>query len=147
VLTNLDDLQSYLQTGRSAKFSSEKILGRWDFNVMASLTALVQARANVPSSDMAAMRTLWFPAYAQTMFVAGADGQVFLKNLPQHFKSQPNQPTTYETATWQGQWKKGGDSYNLSLASGGANKAATAMIDGSQITLTMDGEVMIFDRE
>jgi len=147
VLTNLDDLQSYLQTGRSAKFSSEKILGRWDFNVMASLTALVQARANVPSSDMAAMRALWFPAYAQTMFVAGADGQVFLKNLPQHFKSQPNQPTTYETATWQGQWKKGGDSYNLSLASGGANKAATATIDGSQITLTMDGEVMIFDRE
>jgi hypothetical protein len=147
VLTNLDDLQSYLQTGRSAKFSSEKILGRWDFNVMASLTALVQARANVPSSDMAAMRALWFPAYAQTMFVAGADGQAFLKNLPQHFKSQPNQPTTYETATCQGQWKKDGDSYNLSLASGGASKAATATIDGSHITLTMDGEVMIFDRE
>jgi hypothetical protein len=147
VLTNLDDLQSYLQTGRSAKFSSEKILGRWDFNVMASLTALVQARANVPSSDMAAMRALWSPAYAQTMFVAGADGQAFLKNLPQHFKSQPNQPTTYETATWQGQWKKDGDSYNLSLASGGASKAAAARIDGSQITLTMDGEVMIFDRE
>jgi uncharacterized membrane protein required for colicin V production len=147
VLTNLDDLQSYLQTGRSAKFSSEKILGRWDFNVMVSLTALVQARANVPSSDMATMRALWFPAYAKTMFVAGADGQAFLKNLPQHFKSQPNQPTTYETATWQGQWKKEGDGYNLSLASGGASKAATATIDGSQITLTMDGEVMIFDRE
>jgi hypothetical protein len=35
----------------------------------------------------------------------------------------------------------------LSLASGGASKAATATIDGSHITLTMDGEVMIFDRE
>ena len=133
VLTNLDDLQTYLQTGHSAKFSSEKILGRWDFNVMASLTALVQTRANMPSGDMAAMRALWFPAYAKTMFVAGADGQAFLKNIP-HFKVQPNQPTTFDTAIWQGQWKSDGDNYDLSLANNGANKSATAMIDGSRLT-------------
>ena len=82
VLTNLDDLQAYLQTSQSAKFNSEKILGRWDFDVMASLTALIQSRANVPTTEMAAMRTLWFPAYSNTVFVAGADGQAFLNNLP-----------------------------------------------------------------
>jgi hypothetical protein len=147
VLTNLDDLQNYLQSGQSAKFSPEKILGRWDFNVMASLTALVQTRANVPSSDMAAMRVLWFPAYAKTMFVAGADGQAFLNNLPQHFKSQPNQPTTYDTATWHGQWKNDGDNYDVSLTSGGGSKAATATIDGFQLTLKMESDVLIFDRE
>ena len=79
---------------------------------------------------MAAMRALWFPAYAKTMFVAGADGQAFLKNLP-HFKVQPNQPTTFDTATWQGQWKSDGDNYDLSLANNGANKSGTATIDGS----------------
>ena len=93
VLTNSDDLQTYLQTGQSAKFSPEKILGRWDFNVMASLTALVQTRTNVPSSEMAVLRPLWFRAYSNTIFVAGADGQAFLKDLPQHFKMQPNQST------------------------------------------------------
>jgi hypothetical protein len=147
VLTNLDDLQNYLQTGQSAKFSPEKILGRWDFNIMASLTALVQTRAIVPSSDMAAMRVLWFPAYAKTMFVAGADGRAFLKNLPQHFKSQPKQPTTYDTATWQGQWKNDVDNYDVSLTSGGGSKAATASIDGSQLTFKMENDVLIFDRE
>jgi hypothetical protein len=146
VLTNLDDLQTCLQTGQSAKFSAEQILGRWDFNVMASLTALVQTRANVATSEMAAMRTLWFPAYSNTVFVAGADGQAFLKNLP-HFKMQPNQPTTFDTAIWQGQWKSDGDNYNVTLASSGANKFATVTIDGSRLTLKTESDTLIFDRE
>ena len=146
VLTNLDDLQAYLQTGQSAKFNAEKILGRWDFDVMASLTAVVQSRSNVPTTEMAGMRTLWFPAYSNTVFIAGADGQAFLKNLP-HFKLQPNQPTTFNTATWQGQWKTDGNNYNVTLASGGANKFASAAIDGSRITLKTESDTLIFDRE
>jgi hypothetical protein len=146
VLTNLDDLQTYLQTGQSGKFSSEKILGRWDFNVMESLTALIQTRANMPSTEMAAMRALWFPAYAKTMFVAGADNQVFLKNLP-HFKVQPKQPTTFDTSTLPGQWKSDGNNYDLSLANNGATKSATVAIDGSRLTLKMESDTLIFDRE
>ena len=146
VLTNFDDLAGYLQTGRSAKYETEPILGRWDYNVMTSLTALAQARANVPSSEMAAMRTLWFPAYAKTVLVAGSDGQVFLKNLP-HFKMQPNQPTTFDAITWTGQWKSDGANYDLSLSSGGTSKTATATINASQLTLKMEGDTLIFDRE
>jgi uncharacterized membrane protein required for colicin V production len=146
VATNLDDLQTYLQTGESAKFSAEPILGRWDFNVMASLTALIQTQANVPSSEMAALRALWFPAYAKTVFVAGADGQVFLKNLPQ-FKMQPNQPTTFDTATWPGRWKSDGANYDLTLSATGASKPATAAIDGSHLTVQTASETLIFDRE
>jgi hypothetical protein len=146
VLTNFDDLTNYLQTGQSAKYETEPLLGRWDFNVMASLTTLAQARTNVPSSEMAAMRTLWFPAYAKTVFVAGSDGQAFLKNLP-HFKAQPNQPTTFDSAIWTGQWKSDGNNFDVSLASNGANKFASAAIDGSRLTLKTDSETMIFDRE
>jgi len=146
VLNNFDDLASYLQTGRSTKYGTEPILGRWDFNVMASLTALSQTRANVPSSDMAAMRTLWGPAYAKTLFVTGTDGQAFLKNLP-HFKMQPNQPTTFDTTTWIGQWKTDGNNYDVTLASSGAGKSGTATIGGSRLTLKTDGDTLIFDRE
>jgi hypothetical protein len=146
VTTNLDDLQSYLQTGKSSKFGSEPILGRWSFNVMASLTALVQTRQNVPSGEMAALRALWARAYATTELVAGADGQVFLKNLPQ-FKSPPNQPTTFDTATWQGRWKSDGGKYDLTLAGTGASKTATAVIDGSRLTVKTAGDTLVFDRE
>jgi uncharacterized membrane protein required for colicin V production len=146
VQSDLDDLQAYLQTGRSAKYDTEPILGRWDVNVVATLEAIVQTRSNVPSSEMAAMRALWFPAYAKTVFVAGADGQAFLKNLP-HFKVQPNQPTTFDIATWQGQWKNDGNNYDVTLAGNGANKPASATIDGSRLTLKTDSDTLIFDRE
>jgi uncharacterized membrane protein required for colicin V production len=146
IQTNLDDLQTYLQTGRSAKYEAGPLLGRWDVNIVATLGAMVQTRANVPTSEMAAMRALWSPVYTNTVFVAGADGQAFLENLP-HLKVQPNQPMTFETATWQGQWKSDGASYNLTLASSGANKSATATIDGSRLTLKMESDILIFDRE
>ena len=146
VLTNLDDLQTYLQTGQSGKFSSEQILGRWNFNVMESLTALIQTRANMPSTEMAGIRELWSRAYAGTMLVAGADGQVFLKNLP-HFKVQPKQPTTWDTTTLPGRWKSDGNNYDLSLADNDATKSATVAIDGSRLTLKMESDTLIFDRE
>lgn len=146
VRTNLDDLQGYLQTGRSAKFDSEPILGRWDINVVATLWAMVQARPNVPTPEMQALRTLWFPAYTNTVLVAGSEGGVFLENLP-HFKVQPNQPATFDTATWQGQWSADSNGYSLSFASGGQNKSGTATIDGSRLTLVLGTDTLIFDRE
>ena len=143
--TNLDDFQSYLQTGKSAKFGAEKILGRWNFNVMSSLTALIQTRTNFSSTDMQSMRDLWSKAYAKTMLVAGADNQVFVKDMP-HFKIQPTQ-TTFDLATLQGKWTNNGNNYDLSLTDNGANKSATATIDGSRLTVKMGTDVLVFDRE
>jgi len=60
---------------------------------------------------------------------------------------QPNQPTTFDKTTWQGQWKKEGNSYNVSLASSGANKFAAATIDGPRLTLKTGSDTFIFDRE
>jgi hypothetical protein len=146
VLTNLDDLPAYLRTGKSAKFGSEPILGRWDFDVMASLTALIQARTNVPSGEMAALRSLWFPAYAKTVFAAGADGQAFLIALPR-FKIDQNQQTTFDPIIWQGRWKKDGNNYDVTLTSNGANKFASASVDGSRLTLKTASDTQVFDRE
>ena len=146
VLTNFDDLTGYLQTGRSAKYEKEPLLGRWEFNVMLSLTALAQTQSNVPSSTMTAMLMLWTPAYSNTVFVASADGQAFLKNLPR-FKAQPNQPATFDPVTWIGQWKSDGNNFDVTLGSSGANKAGTATTDGSHLTLQTGSDTYIFDRE
>jgi hypothetical protein len=126
--------------------NSEIILGRWDVNVVATLLAMVQTRTNVPTSEMAALRVLWFPTYAKTVLVASTDGQVFLENLP-HLKVQPNQRPTLDTATWQGQWKHDGDNYDLSLSSNGEYKSMTAQTDGVRLTLKDGKDTLIFDRE
>jgi hypothetical protein len=141
VQTNLDDLVVYLKTGKSPKFDAATILGRWDFNVVTSIAMLRQARPNIPASEMRAIRALWLQGFADTTFVAGGDGQAFLKNLP-NFQKQPPAPES-----WKGSWSGNGTNYDLSLASNGENKSLTAQTIGARLTLKDDKNTLIFDRE
>ena len=141
VQTNLDDLVVYLKTGKSPKFDAATILGRWDFNVVTSIAMLRQGRPNIPASEMRAIRALWLQGFADTTFVAGGDGQAFLKNLP-NFQKQPPAPET-----WKGSWSGNGTNYDLSLASNGENKSLTAQTTGARLTLKDDKNTLIFDRE
>jgi hypothetical protein len=144
--TNYDDLTTYLQTGQSPKYAGDKFLGVWNFNVVSTLAMMTQTKPNVSSQDMKALRALWTPAYSNTVLVVSADGQAFLKNLPQ-FKAQPNKPTTYETPTWQGQWQGDGGNYSLTLTSGGASKSGSANSSGVRLTIRIENDILIFDRE
>jgi len=142
VLTNLDDLTAYLKTGKSAKYDGEAILGRWDFNVSVSVAMLRQARPNIPSNEMRAIRAMWTQSFADTTLVAAGDSQAFLKSLP-NFKKQP--PTL---ETWKGTWTASGTNYNLTLDCNGENKSMTAQIGGGRLTIKEDDKsVLIFDRE
>ena len=143
VKADLDDLTHYLQTGESDKYADQKLVGRWDINISTSFAMLRQARPNIPSTEMKFVRAWMMKAYADTTFVAGTDGQAFLKNLPR-LKGQP--PTT-ETATWTGQWKANGDNYDVTLASNGENKSMTGSIAGSRLTLKDDKNVLVFDHD
>jgi hypothetical protein len=141
VLTNLDDLTAYLKSGTSAKYN-EPILGRWDFDVSVSVAMLRQARPNIPSNEMRAIRAMWTQGFADTTFVAAGDGQAFLKNLP-NFKKQPPTPET-----WKGTWTASGTNYSLSLDCNGENKSMTAQIGGGRLTLKEDDKnILIFERE
>jgi uncharacterized membrane protein required for colicin V production len=143
---NFDDLVAYLQTGQSAKYGSEKIVGRWDFNIGATTARLLETRPVISSREMRTLRAWVTQSYAKTAFVAGADGQAFLKNLP-HLKTQPGQPPTTETATWQGKWKSDGADYELSLSSNGRNQSMPAQTDGTRLTIKDDRTTLVFDRE
>jgi uncharacterized membrane protein required for colicin V production len=144
IQANFDDLVAYLQTGQTAKYNSENIVGHWDFNAGAATAIMLQSRPVISSREMRAMRAVLTQAYAKTALVAGADGQVFLKNLP-HFKT----PTTFDTATWQGQWKNAGANYSLALNSGSRKQSMPAQIDagGTRLTIVDDKNTLVFDKE
>jgi len=146
VQTDWDDLNGYLKTGKSLKYDPVKILGRWDFNVSVTITLFRQARPNIQPNAMRAARTWMTEAYANTTFIAGADGQAFLKDLPR-IKTQPNQPPVTEKATWKGKWKDSGTDYDLSLNSNGQSKSMTARTDGQRLTLQSGNDSFVFDRE
>jgi hypothetical protein len=141
-----DDLNGYLKTGKSPKYDPVKILGRWDFNVRVTITLFRQARPNIQPNAMRAARAWMTEAYANTAFVAGADGQASLKDLPR-LKTQPNLPPVTEKATWKGQWKNNGTNYDLSLNSNGQIKFMTARTDGQRLTLQSGNDSFVFDRE
>lgn len=143
VQADYTDLTHYLQTGQSAKYGSEKILGRWDINISATFAMLRQAEPKMQPNDIRAVRAWMMEAYKNTSFVAGADGQAFLKNLPQ-IKGQP--PAT-ETATWNGQWKGGDDTYDVTVANSGENKILSAKISDVRLTLKDDKNTWVFERD
>ena len=146
VQDNFDDLCAYLKTGKSAKYGSDGIVGRWDFNVAATTSKLLEARPVISSREMRTLRVWVTQSYTNTAFVAGADQQAFLKNLP-HMKVQTGQPPTAETATWQGRWKNEGANYELSLSSSDRSQSMPAQIDGTRLTIKDDKSTLIFDRQ
>jgi hypothetical protein len=142
--TNMDDLTVYLKTGKSPKYDSEKILGRWDFNVSVTVAMVRQARPNIPASEMRTIRATWTQAFADTIFVAGGDGQAFLKSLPD-FKNQPPTPET-----WTGSWTASDETAtngNVALSESGENKPMTFQTDGTRLTLKDAKNAYIFDHE
>jgi len=143
---NYDDLCAYLQTGKSAKYDSEKIIGYWDFNAGATTARILDARPVISSREMRALRTWVTQAYTKTAFIAGADGQAFLDSLP-HVKTQPGQPPTTETASWQGTWNNNGAIYDLSLSSGGKKQSMPAQMDGTRLTIKDDKTMLVFDHQ
>jgi hypothetical protein len=146
VQDNFDDLCGYLKTGQSLKYGSQKIIGRWDFNIGATTAKMLEARPVISSREMRTLRVWVSQSYTNTSFVAGGDGQAFLKNLP-HMTLQPGKPPTTETASWQGRWKGNGTDFELSLNSGGKQQSLPAQIDGTRLTIKDDKTTLVFDLE
>jgi Colicin V production protein len=140
VQTNMDDITNYLISGKSPKFDSEKIIGRWQFDVVPALGDLLEAQPKIRPNDLKAIRALWTTAFAQTTFVAGSDGQVFLKNVPDLKTTPP------VTDTWTGQWSQDGANYDLTLTSNNRTKVAMAQTDGLRLTIKMGDNAFVFQR-
>lgn len=140
IQTNMDDLTNYLITGKSPKYDSEKIIGRWDFDVVPALGDLLEAQPKIKPNELRAMRALWSQAFASTTFVAGSDGQAFLKGLPD-FKTTPVQ-----TNTWTGQWSDDGTNYDMTLSLNNQSRIATAQTDGLRLTIKMGENSYVFER-
>jgi hypothetical protein len=153
VQDNFDDLCAFLKTGKSVKYGQEAIVGRWDFNIAATTGRLLESRPVISSREMRALRMWVSQSYTNTAFVAGADRQAFLKNLPRlkaqpaPARGQPAAPPATETTTWQGRWKGNGNSYELALNSGGKKESMPAELEANRLTIKDDKTTLVFDRQ
>jgi hypothetical protein len=145
VTNQLDDLNAYLQTGKSAKYEAEKILGVWQCNPMVSLAWLRQDQPKMAGNEMRAYRALWPQAYAQTTFLMTGDGQLFVKNWPKFGgQTQASEPP-FQSESGKGDWSHDGANYTLHITVGSGEKFLTASTDGVRLTVKDGRNQLIFD--
>lgn len=144
VQPDMKDLQAYLETGKSAKYDDEKILGRWNFDVNGTLLLYRRAKPNVPGGEVAKLRAWIVEKFPKSSIVAAPDHAVVFKNLP-HIYMQPGQPLVGEGKNLTGDWKPGGAGYEFNLE-GGTTKR-TGKFEGSLLIVTGDSTPVAFAKE
>lgn len=147
VVPDLKDLAVFLDTGKSPKYDSEKMLGRWTFNVNAAMGLFRRSKPNVSTVDMQKWKRWMGTVFAKTSFVAMTDHQVLLKNLPQLRLPAAGAAPTGGTQTLKGQWQGEEGKYQLTLSGGNKDEQMPAAIDGDRLTFTVEGMGLVFDRE
>ena len=82
VVPDIKDVPNYLVTAKSAKYDSEKILGRWTFNLGVTMNLFRRAKPNMSSKEMLQWKKWMAAAFSKTSLVAMTDHQAILKMPP-----------------------------------------------------------------
>jgi len=146
VETNLDDLTKYLNTGQSAKYGNEPIIGNWQFNPAPTLAWLRQEQPKMAANEMGAVRALWTQAYGPATFLLTGDNQIFVKNFPKFIASAGANEPPFQAQDWQGDWSKDGTNYTLHISYNGEDKYLVGDTDGLRLRVKDGRTLLIFDR-
>lgn len=146
ILTNnLSDLTEYLKTGNSAKYDSQRLIGRWGFNPSVTIAWMRQDNPKMSSSQMRAIRAWMTEAFANTRVLACGDKQLFIKSLPK-LQVQAGKPPTTEYTDWKGDWESNGTNYDLHVTHNGEDKFFSATADEFRLNIKDGKSLLIFDR-
>jgi hypothetical protein len=135
---DLNDLQEYLNTGKSAKFDDETILGVWTIDPRATLAQERKRHPGLTPRQLVKLRQDMFPIIADLTLTATTDNQVILK------KHQSNSDNYNIVGV--GTWKKDGD-YEVTIPGSKPENTEIEIDEGDTLLLPKDGYVMVFDKE
>ena len=142
---DLKDLANFLQTLRSPKYDSERLLGRWNFDVHAAVAAYRKLKPNLASTEMQRMRRLIEANFAKASLVAMPDQHALLKNITQLKVVPSAAPATGQVSP--GQWAKTDGKYQLTFSLEGREQQIAASIEGDRLTLNNEGNELVLLRE
>jgi hypothetical protein len=148
IVPDLKDLRAFLETGRSAKYDDEKILGRWSFDVNAALAMLRRAKPNIIPTEMQKIKRAIAVAFAKTTFIAAPAHEAILKNVPANLAAIASTvPAPGELQTLRGEWTQIDGKYQVKLTGSGKEENYPAAIDGARLTITAGTASLVFDKE
>jgi len=147
VIPDLKDLSNFLATDKSATYGSEKILGRWNFNVNFTMSLFRRAKPNISSKEMLQWKRWMLASFSKASLVAMTDHQAILKNTTPLKLPTAGAALSITLQTLKGQWKDLDGKYQLALSGGAKDELLTATIDGDRMTISGEGLGLAFDRE
>ncbi|HTD68134.1 MAG TPA: CvpA family protein [Candidatus Limnocylindria bacterium] len=178
VLTNSDivtrvmeldvkDLKEYLETGLSPKFANEKLLGRWGYDVLATLRLNKALRPEVPASTWFRLKnelserfdgsvlTAFYnekanfklapemegraTAYIASPGVRLPNGQIQTNYVPRWFM-------TNATFSANGKWSGAAPNYLVTLGNRNGTATSEAKLQDSRLSLQFEGKALSFTR-
>ena len=143
---DLKDLANFLQTLQSAKYDSERLLGRWNFDVRAAVAAYRKLKPNLPSTEMQRVRRMIESNFGNGSLVAMPDHRALLKNISQ-LKVIPTAAPPAPGQVTPGQWEKVDSKYQFTFSLEGREQQVPASIEGDRLTLTSEGSELVLLRE
>jgi len=159
VLPNLADLNAFLRTGKSAKYT-DPILGTWNFNLGHAIFLYKQKNPNIRSTEMAVIKRDMTLIYQKTTLIAAPEPgkEAYLKNIgkiritpppkgaPIVKGAPPVAPKiTVDMEKFQGHWSGEDGKYELSFPD--RKRSLQAVIEEDRMTVTGDPFPMVFDRD
>jgi len=136
---DLDDLQTFLNTGQSPKYDPETILGVWDVDRAATLAELRKKQPGLTPKQLAGIKQDLFARIQNLTLTATPDNQIIIK--------QPNPNTMENTPVAAGTWKKDQDTYQVHLPGSTPETSGIQIQEGNRLFLPKFGYVLAFDKE
>jgi Colicin V production protein len=143
VINNYNDITNFLWTGLSQKYADQKLVGHWEFNINATITAYQVANPNATSHEMAAAKQVLMLLFGKANLLATLppESELFMKD----FGKIKYTPTTPGAANNMMQQPPGGGRGGArGLVNGGRggrggpqNPAAAAGVAGMTIGVDM----------
>jgi hypothetical protein len=136
---DLDDLNSFLATGQSAKYDSETILGIWDIDRAATMAQARKRQPNITLTQLAQKEQDLFPQVEGLSVIATPDNQVILE--------RPRPGGGAPTVVAAGTWKKDGETYEVNLPGSLPETSEIEFEQGTRLYLPKFGYALAFDKE
>ena len=159
---DMKDLKRYLETGVSEKYGQEKLLGRWGYDLSASIQLNKQLKPDITAPVWRRMKTELTERFNPSVFAAFYDNKAtFQLRANMEGRASPLEPIrlpngrTNYVATWfttnalysaTGKWSGSAPNYLVTLTSRNGTATAEARLENDSLWFQFEGKSLAFTR-
>jgi hypothetical protein len=133
--SNMADLKTYVETGRSPKYDEHKILGRWEFDSRDSFARVKKSKPLMTLADIRAARKV-MTALNNSVFTAMIDHKAIFKMA-----------NSNNVQTLEGTWQATSDgNYVATFSQGGTTLDVPVTVEGPKLLLSREGQTLVFEK-